>query len=333
MEKNWDKLVLAVAGVALLACLYFAFRIFSASPGSPPQPGRGDNLPPSLVEPIHQALTSLANQHEWKSPKLPSGADLDLFVSRAVIVPKSNSEVTIVMDDEGSTPLQDPIPNGWWLEHDIAYLADNAKELDPDGDGFSNLEEWEGESDPNDRESHPDVTDKLALNSIETSVRMFEFHMNQGNSVGMREMVQTGTARPTRLWAKSVEVGGLAGPARPEDQSIRYRLASVSGEGADAKLTVEDTQAAEGSRNARFELPFRELTSINDYTAVFDYTLDRPGGEKIEVPEGGEFSLPGVDDASYRLVSVDPDAKTALIEVRSGEGEVRQLTIGRNGPQ
>lgn len=332
MEKNWEKLVLAIAGLALVACLYFAFRTFTTAPGSPQAAGRGDNMPPSLVGPVDESIKALTNPHQWTSPRLPSGAGLDLFVSRAVIVPKSSPENTIVMDDADSAPLQEPIPNGWWLENDLSYLADNAKDLDPDEDGFSNLEEWEGETDPNDAASRPDVTDKLALSTLAVSTRNYEFHMNQGNSVGMREMAMVGN-RAQRVWAKSVALGGTAGPNQPEEQRDRFRLTNVVGEGREAVLSVEDTMAAEGSRNARFDLPFRTVTPINDYTAVFNFTLNSASGQKVEVPEGAEFALPGVDDTSYRLISVDPQAETALIEVRSGDGEPRQLTIGKNGPQ
>ena len=47
-----------------------------------------------------------------------------------------------------------------------AHRRRRVLEQDPDGDGFNNLDEWQGHTNPTDRNSHPDYLTKLKLKSF-----------------------------------------------------------------------------------------------------------------------------------------------------------------------
>ena len=80
-----------------------------------------------------------------------------------------------------------PVPNRWILENKLDYTNPNILNEDPDHDGFSNLEEWQGEdpyhtpginsSDPNDPNVHPLLWTKLRISrkAIHTSHYCFDF--------------------------------------------------------------------------------------------------------------------------------------------------------------
>ena len=65
-----------------------------------------------------------------------------------------------------ATVAHPPVPNEW-LEKFALPLADSDVLMqDPDNDGFNNREEWENQTDPLRKESHPSFVAKLKLKSI-----------------------------------------------------------------------------------------------------------------------------------------------------------------------
>ena len=57
-------------------------------------------------------------------------------------------------DPYNSDTDNDGMPDGWEVQHGLDPLVNDANE-DADGDHFSNIEEYQKNTDPNDNESHP----------------------------------------------------------------------------------------------------------------------------------------------------------------------------------
>ena len=106
-----------------------------------------------------------------------------LFSSRRFF---SKNGILIDLKEE-DVLLYFPVPNRWLLENRLDYTNPNILNEDPDHDGFSNLEEWQGEdpyhtpginsSDPNDPNAHPLLWTKLRISSkaLHTSHYSFDF--------------------------------------------------------------------------------------------------------------------------------------------------------------
>ena len=82
---------------------------------------------------------------------------------------------------EGGENLHDPITNAWLIKHDLDYTDEDIKDGDPDGDGFTNLEEFEDDTNPNDRASKPPIYKKLELTKFESLKFPFEFRFAKYN--------------------------------------------------------------------------------------------------------------------------------------------------------
>ena len=65
-----------------------------------------------------------------------------------LIIHKTNRENS---DTDG-----DKMPDGWEVQYGLNPLVDDAS-LDKDSDGYSNLQEYRGRSDPNDPNSYPSI--------------------------------------------------------------------------------------------------------------------------------------------------------------------------------
>jgi len=77
----------------------------------------------------------------------------------------SEQDVQVVEDDPGRDSSGDGIPDVWLLAHGLDPYTPAAR-LDADGDGFTNLEEFQADTDPRDPAAHPPLTDKLVVEDV-----------------------------------------------------------------------------------------------------------------------------------------------------------------------
>ena len=62
-----------------------------------------------------------------------------------------------------NTAVHPPVPNEWLEQFDLPIADADVLTQDPDGDGFTNLDEWQGHTNPTDKNSHPAYIAKLKL--------------------------------------------------------------------------------------------------------------------------------------------------------------------------
>ena len=65
-----------------------------------------------------------------------------------------------------TTEVHPPVPNEWLEEFGLPIAEGDVLSQDPDADGFSNLEEWQNQTKPTDKDSHPAFIVKLKLKSF-----------------------------------------------------------------------------------------------------------------------------------------------------------------------
>jgi hypothetical protein len=86
---------------------------------------------------VNEAVSNLGSPKTWQ----PSPDTASLFVSRYYILKPDFSGLVNPLKD--GAPLHPPIPNLEIIEAGLDLLDPNIRSLDSDGDGFTNLEEWE----------------------------------------------------------------------------------------------------------------------------------------------------------------------------------------------
>ena len=160
LQKNYERVVL-IAGVAIL--LVSAFCIFQRAIGFQSQfaelqshPPQRPASPPGKAKEVEDALQKLRQPPQWTF-----GGRSGLFVPEKHFIGTDGQPATLQ-----TTEVHPPVPNEWIEQFGLPIADADVLEQDPDGDGFNNFDEWQGHTNPIDRNSHPDYLTKLKLKSF-----------------------------------------------------------------------------------------------------------------------------------------------------------------------
>jgi hypothetical protein len=177
LKKNYDIALLGLGTLVILISSVFLFLEIQS--GTAFQNSETNNFSSSTKtnEPNFAAISSaesmLANPMTWgdKSPK--GGERGSLFVSRPYLV----KEDKLIDPIEGNEQLHPPITNAWLIKYGLNYADSTIKDQDSDGDGFTNLEEFNADpqTDPRDKVSTPSSISKLKLVKFEAKPFRIEF--------------------------------------------------------------------------------------------------------------------------------------------------------------
>src|SRR5438874_12043213 len=109
--------------------------------------------PPAAAVELARAAEQLQHPAQWKS----SGRS-GLFVPENHFIGADGLPATLQ-----NTQVHPPVPNDWFEQYNLSIVDADVLDQDPDGDGFTNLDEWQGGTNPTDKDSHPDYLTKLHL--------------------------------------------------------------------------------------------------------------------------------------------------------------------------
>src|SRR6476619_1425426 len=156
LKANYDRAVLMAAAVFLFISalvIWWSAIQFNNNLITPPAvPPKTASQPPVAVE-LDRAAEQLQKPLQWKA-STRSG----LFVPQKHFIGADGMPATLE-----STHVHAPVPNEWFEKYALPIEDADALEQDPDKDGFTNLDEWQGNTDPTKAESHPDYTTNLRL--------------------------------------------------------------------------------------------------------------------------------------------------------------------------
>ncbi len=217
--------------------------------------------------------------------------DLNSFVGYPLYGIKGNPGI----HELGPETLFDGIELSWWRENNLEdYQYEDGGSRDADGEGFSNKEEHDAKTDPNNAESHPSFITKLKF--VEAlKPEPFRIQWSQMDAERGAFTFRAGNA------PSSLDVAGVGDtfPKEPHNKAKAYanRFKIIEkGRGLNATTNreedfymVEDLHPLKSKR--QFKLWYSSRKAYYDWSAMFQ--LDTPnGGEPFKVEEGGEFSLP-----------------------------------------
>jgi hypothetical protein len=295
IKKNYDRFALLLLAVALLASsayLVLCVKGFGTRYEPVLSPvTHGKKVALLETEPLERAEQALAKPAEWG---VHQGL---LFVSRKYVVGKNaTTKENVLIDpfEPGSTPLHPPVPNEWFLKNGLetAILESDALTQDPDKDGFSNLDEYLGKTDPLNPQSHPSYLTKLRLKKfVKVPFRLkFEAYDEgsfQINTVDVRQ--------PTQF----VKLGELI--AGTKYKAIKFEKKSVlnPNTGVDrdvSELTVEHTESG-----LQVVLVVGIEANSPDQYARFAFLWD---GTEFTVKKLQTFSLKPEPGVVYKLIDI-----------------------------
>jgi hypothetical protein len=188
-----------------------------------PQEIRYTKLPALDLSVHDHALTCLKSPGYWEIT-YPS----DLFVSEPYLLGAEGP----VRPSEGSlhrhSTLEHPIPNQWFLDHNLALRTPNVATDDTDGDGFTNEDEWWWRTDPNDPTIYPPLVTRLNFLPQKPAPNRIEFVSYEGNP---EKPDSEPLLRINLIWVDAPDFrvscteAVLVDPAKPAQQSsYKFRL-------------------------------------------------------------------------------------------------------------
>ncbi len=282
-------LFLFISAIAIWgSAIQFGNRLLTPQPPRP----KAASQPPVAVE-LDRTAEQLQQPAQWRA-STRSG----LFVPEKHFIGEDGLPATLQ-----NTEVHPPVPNDWFEKYGLAIEDADALDQDPDKDGFTNLDEWQGGTDPTNKDSHPDYVTKLHLVSATEEPFRYIFSSRIKSKFGINTIDQS---EPTQF----LKVGDVI---RGTDFKIvkftEKRERNQYGINADmSELLLEHQQS-----HAQVTLVKGNVATSPQSVASFVYTWG--GRLEFEVRKDQEFSLKPVEEIKYKLVEVQP-AKAVIVNTQ-----------------
>ena len=215
-----------------------------------------------------------------------------------------------------NTQLHPPVPNEWLEESGLPITEGDVLAQDPDGDGFSNLDEWEAHTNPIDKNSHADYITKLKMISLAQEPFRFIFSSWVGDTYAINTIDHR---QPTQFLRISETIHGtLFKLVKFKEKNEKSKF----GTDVDvSELTLENTENKD-----QLTLTKGKTTTSPESVANFLYTWG--GDQRFSAKKGQEFSLKPQTEIKYKLIDVQPN-KAILINTQKPN---EQIDIGLVSP-
>src|SRR5881398_1955794 len=296
IKANYDRVAAIAAGAFLFIsaiCIWWSAIQFDRELVTrlPPR-AKAASQPPVAVE-LDQAAEQLQHPAQWTSSSR-SG----LFVPEKHFIGADGLPATLE-----NTQVHPPVPNEWFEKYGLPIEDADVLDQDPDKDGFSNLDEWQGGTNPTNKDSHPDYITKLHLASATEEPFRYIFSSRIKDKFGINTIDQS---EPTQF----LRVGDVV---RGTDFKIvkftEKRARNRYGINEDAsELLLEHPQS-----HAQVTLVKGKVATSPQSVATFVYTWG--GRLEFEVRKDQEFSLKPIEEIKYKLVEVQP-AKAVIVNTQ-----------------
>lgn len=341
LSKNYEKIALGGAVAAALGLAYAGWsRLgdFQTDFGVNLKGKGNNNSAVRDADLIPKALSSLKLDRTWEQA-LDGERPVDLFVGIPLFVPSAAPDTTI--DLRKDAPVHPPIPNAWWLENRLDPGFADSPTRDPDQDGFSNVDEFKGKTDPNDSKSFPLLVAKLMYVKDESLTWVlrpsfgdagsfpFTYQDNKGGAN------KTGAANPIAPGGLFFATGVMANRFKLLGSEVRQEINKATKVEKDVTIVkIEDQRPNKLGTVYEFPSPLQE-DRMNDHlkydrTAVLSLEALGLNGKEFKVEENVAFALPPTSPKKdYLLKSVTPASIT--VEYTDASGTKKTVQISKGG--
>ena len=297
LKANYDRAVLMAAALFLfisaLVIWWSAIQFGNRLVPPPRVPPKTASQPAVAVE-LDVAAEQVQKPTQWKS-----SARSGLFVPEKHFIGADGMPATLK-----NTQVHPPVPNEWFEKYALPIEGADALDDDPDKDGFTNLDEWHGNTDPTNAESHPDYTTKLHLVSATEEPFQYIFASRTGNTFGINDIDQS---EPTQF----LKVGDII---RGTDFKILKFTEKEERNQYGMRMDVSELLLEHQNSHVQVTLVKGRVAASPQSVATFVYTWG--GRREFEVRKDQEFSLKPMEQVRYKLVDVRPD-KAVIVNTQS----------------
>ena len=319
-KSNFEKtllLVMALVAVGVSGYLIYLTTGFSENLTQKPVTPRKE-MGEVPIASLQEATKLLKQVFNWTSP-IKNNKPVPLNKSIMVIL-KGDSLVDIYVAEP---PLRPPMTNEFLVKNKIPnVLSPNVGDLDPDGDGYTTLEEFNKVTDPRDPTKHPPFTDHLYFKQRTAD----DYIVKLNNSLDPYQVVLLAPRRDSAdIQPPFPKPFGFKDPVTKQINerfvAKKFEKKEVpepkTGSMKDAsELTVEDR-----ATKSEFILIKGVEKNLADYYAVLEFWHKEI--TPITVKKGGTFPVMGV---TYRLLEVE-ETQAVIAEVKPDQSEGAKLVI------
>lgn len=298
VKKHYDLAILGLATCVLVAnagwIAWMATTPGGEFAGITPQPPRNDQFEAPDLSIIQKGLAAALAPSLWR-PDSTGNKQGSLFVSRHYLLIGDK----LIDPIEGGEDLHPPIPNAWLIDNGLDYANAKIKELDDDGDGFTNLEEFNAKTKPRDPASTPPSFTKLQLVAFKPVPFRIVFK-GDGGTDGQEFQINFKDLKGTaRTQYKKLNEQIADAPYRIVSYTAKPGPYGVNVKGDLSELTIENTNTGE-----TLILVYNQ--EINDPTSFGEFR-NLLNNEQFTLKKGQEFQIPP-DTATFKLIDISEDS-------------------------
>ncbi|HJX25762.1 MAG TPA: Amuc_1099 family pilus-like system protein [Chthoniobacterales bacterium] len=297
IRAHYDRVALIAAAAFLLLCSILIWRKsaqfqteFAVSQTAPP--------PKKFSTPAKAVELETARQKLNHPPRWTFSSRSGLFVPEKHFVGTNGLLATLE-----TTEVHPPVPNDWLEQFSLPIAEGDVLDQDPDGDGFTNLDEWHDHSDPTDENSHPDYVTKLKLKSATEEPFRLMFSSWVGDSYAINTI---DLKQPTQFVKKGDTIRGT-----------RFKIVKFTEKyqpdkyGTDVDLSEVTLEHDETKQ--RLTLTKEKVATSPESVATFIYSWSER--RELQVRKDQEFSLNPEEQIKYKLIDVQP-AKAVIVNTQ-----------------
>ncbi len=202
-----------------------------------------------------------------------------------------------------TTEVHPPVPNAWIEEFGLPLTEADVLGQDPDADGFTNFEEWQNQTRPTDKSSHPPFVAKLKMKSfVQEPFRLvFASWVDDTFAINTNDLKE-----PTQFLKLGASIRGT-----------KFRL---------HRFSEKFETNRYGTRIDISELTLMNLETSEEVNLVKEKIMISPesvahlvyawgGNREFSVRKDQEFSLKPEEQIKYKLVDVQA-TKALIINIR-----------------
>ena len=297
IRAHYDRGVLIVAAGFLFLCAFSiwhkamsfgaSFAVMQAAPGLK------SAAPPAKAIELQAAAEKLQQPPQWTF-----GGRSGLFVPEKHFIGANGLPATLQ-----TTELHPPVPNEWLEQFGLPITDADVLEQDPDSDGFNNLDEWEGHTNPTDGNSHPDYYTKLKLKSASQEPFRLVFSSWVGDTFAINTI---DLKQPTQFLKTGASISGT-----------RFKIAKFQEKYEPnqygTKVDVSELTLEHEATKEQLTLVKEKVAISPESVATFVYFWG--GRHEFQVRKDQEFSLKPQEQIKYKLVDVEP-AKAVIVNTQ-----------------
>ena len=294
LRQHYERALLIAAATILFLCSIFVWQSASAFSSQlavmPPAPSVKSASPLAKAEELAAGAEKLHQPPQWTF-----GGRSGLFVPEKHFIGANGQPATLQ-----TTEVHPPVPNEWLEQFGLPITDAEVLDQDPDGDGFNNLDEWSGHTNPTDVSSHPEYYTKLKLKSATEEPFPLVFSSWVGDTFAINPI---DLKQPTQF----MKVGDLI-------KGTRFKLVKFLEKYEPNKygtnLDVSELTLEQLETKQHLTLIKEKVAMSPESVATFVYTWG--GRQEFQVRKDQEFSLKPQEQIKYKLADVGP-AKAVIV--------------------